>query len=262
MSNEYIENEVNDRLYSSPEDDMSKKRNIEGYEEKFCIELAGKYIILAENQTEENPYLVCNIKYDNMFGMEERYDGIVSDNFIEAMREFITRIDNLLGTLEKERIDSCLPFNRLTNSECIKDSQNADFHDKLLIVKPEILAPEYRSAEHQLVLCVGGFGASVESRGRAVFVKELYSGHECRYNRHQIAGIADTQKIPNWAIDKLLEYNKKDELDKSVEKISKAPKKKSTLQEKLENAKQKVERENAKKESTNKRKKRSWNEVD
>jgi hypothetical protein len=253
---EYIENEVNDRLHNY-KNIIPEKRYIDGYEEKYCIEIAGKYVVLAENLYSESSYLVCNIKYDNPLGMEERYDGSVNDNYIEAMRKFVNRVDGLLKTLEAERCKSGLPLQILTAAEhCIPGSQNADFEDKLIIIKPEILALEYRSAEHQLVLCTGGFGASAEARGRAVYIKELYSGKESRYNRHQIAGLADLKKIPNWAIDKLLESHKKDESDKNVsnapktdikpqEKIPEQKKKKPTLQEKLANAKQKAAQENS-----------------
>ena len=204
----------NNRIHSYPDEFIPKKRNIEGYEEKICIEFAGKYVVLAENQTYPKPYLICNIKYDNLLNFEERYNGAVTDNYIEAMREFISRIGGLVSELETERCESGLPFQPLTAAEyCIPNNPNSDWEDKLIIVKPEILAPEYRSAEHQLVLCTGGNGARAESLGTKVYVKELYSGKNCYYRRHEIAGLADLSKLPNWAIDKLLEYHKRDELN-------------------------------------------------
>ena len=255
-----VEAKINERLNNLKKqaipaglegNEKSGKRNIEGYEEKICIEIAGKYIVLAENSKAEYPYLVCNIKYDNPLNMEERYNGVGTENYLEAMRELINRVDGFITTLETERSESGLPFQTLTTEHCIPKSQNADFEGKLIIIKPEMLAPEYRSAEHQLVLCTGGFGANAESSGRAVYVKELHSGKEWRYNRHQVAGIADPQKIPNWAIDKLLEYHKKDELNMEKEiapKNNKTPTKKPTLEEKLNAAKEKVKETDARKD--------------
>jgi len=194
--------------------DEPKKRNIEGYEEKLNIEFAGKYVVLAENPIVEYPYLVCNIKYDNPLNFEERYNGIITDNYIEAMREFVKRIDKLVESLETEQRESGLPFQTLTAAKyCIPNSNNDDYEGKLIIIKPDRLAPEYRSAEHQLVFCTGGNGARVESLGTKVYVKELYSEKECYYRRDQIAGLADLSKIPSWAIDKLPEYYKHDEFD-------------------------------------------------
>jgi hypothetical protein len=180
-----------------------QKRVINGYEEKYCIEFAGKSTVLAENPAAENPYLVCNIKSDNPLNLEERYNGVVTDNYVEAMREFVTRIDGLVGELEAERSASGLEINKLTTAECLPDSKKMDWNNQLIIVKADILAPEYRSAEHQLALCTGGFGASPNASGRAVYVEELHSGKKARYDRYQIAGIADTAKLPEWARDKL-----------------------------------------------------------
>ena len=209
----HIENAVQERLHlnidtpSTSEHDaeikmnnsVPNKRVIEGYEEKLSIQFAGRAVVLAENLTVDNAFLVCNIKWDNFLGMEERYDGVVTDNYVEAMREFVNRVDELVTILETEREESGLPVQILTFDECIQGSSSTDWDDCLIIIKPESLAPEYRTAEHQLVLCIGGSGARAEARGRAVYVEELYSGNKCRYNRHQVAGIADLSKIPEWA---------------------------------------------------------------
>ena len=187
-------NEVNANSSHAPE-----KRIIEGYEEKFSIQLTGRDVVLAENPAAADSYLICNIKWNNLLGLEERYDGVVTNDYVEAMREFVNRVGDMVTTLESERKKSGLPIQTLASADCIQDSHNTDLTDNLIIIKAESLAPEYRSAEHQLALCTGGFGARPESRGRAVYVEELYSGKNCRYNRHQIAGIADLSKIPEWA---------------------------------------------------------------
>jgi hypothetical protein len=265
-----VEAEVYDRIHNRKKQEIpaglegseqsSDKRIIEGYEEKISIQLAGKYVIFAEKPNDEFPYLVCTAQSNNPLGLEE-YNGIKSDSFIEAMREFSDRVDGLVSQIETERRESGLPFQTLTATEhCLPESHKADYEGKLVIIKPEILSPEYRSAEHQLALATGGFGCNPDSSGRAVYVKELHSGKECRYNRNQIAGLADPQKIPNWAIDKLLEAHKKDELNvntepalkddkKPQEKTSASPKKKpATLQEKLDAAKEKVKEADAQKD--------------
>jgi hypothetical protein len=210
----------------------SNKRIVEGYAEMFYVELAGTSVFLGENPAADYPYLVCNIKTNNPLGMEERHDGIVSDDYLEIIREFVKRIDGLTASLETERRESGIPYNTLTATEyCLPNSQHACFKDQLLIIKPEILAPEYRSAEHQLAICTGGFGADENARGRAVYVTELYSGNNLRYNRNNIAGIANPQKLPSWAVNKLAEYrdNSTSDMDKNIPK--------PTLKAKLDNAK-------------------------
>jgi hypothetical protein len=141
-----VETEVNDRLNNRKKQPIPKefeentkdgKRNIEGYEEKICIEIAGKYVVLAENPKAEYPYLVCNIKYDNPLGLEERYGGVGTDNYLEAMREFINRLDGFVTTLETEQRESGLPLQTLTAAEhCIPDSHKSNYEGKLIIIKP------------------------------------------------------------------------------------------------------------------------------
>ena len=199
----YIEAAVQDCLRADGYKEKPEKNYIEGYEEKFRIQLAGKYIILAEDQLKTEPYLVCSAKHDNPFGLVEYYDGIVSDDYIEAMRDFLKRADSLVETLEAERSETGLQVQKLTVADCIQTGKDMDWEGRLLIVKPESLAPEYRSAQHQLAVCMGGFGSKPNARGNAVYVKELHSGKEMRYERFQIAGIADYDKLPDWAVKKL-----------------------------------------------------------
>ena len=222
-----------------------EKRNINGYEEKFNVQLARRYVVLAENPADPNPYLVCNIRWDNPFSAEEYYDGEVTDDYVEAVLEFTKRVNALAESIEAERRESGLPVQMLTVADCLQNSQSVDWEGRAIIIKPEFLAPEYRSAEHQLVLCTGGSGANPNSSGRAVFVKELYSGKEYRYNRHKIAGLADPAKIPAWAVNRLQEFTK--ETAPPV-KTAEAPQKKLPFHEKLKAAQEAVRQADAQKD--------------
>jgi len=249
-----IEDKITDMIKHSADNPISKnpeKRNIEGYIERFSIDLAGESVVIAENKTNDYPYLVCNIKRDNPLGIEERYNGSVTGNYNEAVREYTQRVETLLVALEQERRSSGLPFHTLTAKDCIPNKRTADWENKLIIVKADILAPEYRSAEHQLVLCMGGFGAKANARGNAVYVKELFSGKECRYDRYQIEGLANPRKMPDWVDEKLMEYAKDGKQAISADSAAKttakpqqktkpAAKKKPSLQEKLDDAKNKA----------------------
>jgi hypothetical protein len=250
----------------------STKRMIEGYEERQSLTIAGQCVVLAENPTAIDPYLVCNIKWDNPLGMEERYDGEVTDDYVEAMREFLKRADGFALTLENARRESGLPVQKLNASYCISAGDDVDLNGKALVVKPESLAPEHRSAEYQYVVCTGGFGAQPNSRGNAVYAKELYSGKQGRYERYQIAGLADPSKMPKWAVDKLIAYQRENEPvvstpgkdlteDKRHEKPSKNATAKPSLLGNLDKNKQKVERDKAEKKDQPPAKKRGASEV-
>ena len=234
---DYIENAVYDRLVAA-EKAPPPKRVIEGYEEKLCIQFGGRETVLAENQDKEQPYLVCSVKWDNPLGIEERYDGIITDNYVEAMREFVGRVDKLGLEIETAREAAGLPLQPLDSGYCLPDSKNTDWNGKVVIIKPENLAPEYRSAEHQYILCSGGNGARPDALGQAVFAQELFSGRKMRYERHQIAGIADPARMPEWAKIKLAELTGQKERD-----AAKPPEKKPSLLGKLDDNKEKVARD-------------------
>jgi hypothetical protein len=129
----------------------------------------------------------------------------------------------------------------LTAADCLPNSDKIDWTGKAIIVKPEALSPEFRTSEHQLVLCTGGFGAKPDAMGRAVYADELHSGKKTRYDRQNIAGIADPSKLPEWAVKKLAEMGtEKAQPQKKCEKPAK------TLQDKLTNAKKKAAENSAK----------------
>lgn len=111
-------------------------------------------------------------------------------------------------SLENERQQRGLPFVTLTEADCLATGRDIDLHDKLIIVDPKNLSPEYRSADHQLQICLGGFGASPNSRGNAVYCKDLYSGEESRFERYNILGVANPERLPEWAKAKITEHNK------------------------------------------------------
>jgi hypothetical protein len=92
---------------------------------------------------------------------------------------------------------------KLTDEHCLPNGKNADFTGKLVVVNANSLLPEYRSSENQLVECSHGNGARPDAIGTSVFGKELFSGKSVVYGRHQILGIANETKLPQWAKDKL-----------------------------------------------------------
>jgi hypothetical protein len=204
---DHIENEVSDRLHSYPDEDTPKKHHIEGYEERASFQLAGRLVILAEKTDAGEPYMVCNCRWDNPLSIYEYYDVQVTSDYLNAVTLFLNYQNALLEQLKTERQQSGLPFQTLTAANCLPNSARDNFEGKLIVIKPEALTPEYRSAEHQLKYCTGGFGANPDSRGSAVFCKDLYSGKESRFERWDVAGIADMQTLPAW-VDKKIALDK------------------------------------------------------
>jgi hypothetical protein len=198
-----IEDAVSDRLNRKKDVVVPQKRLIDGYEEKLSIQLAGRLVIFGENPKSDVPYLVCLSKRDNPLGIEEFYNAAVTDDYLEAMRQFTNELDTLLIGLEDERAAFGTVQPTLTAADCVPKGLDDELAGKLIIIKPDVLSPEYRTADRQLKIVQGGFGARPNARGNAVFCKDLYSGKESRFERYDVLGVADLDRIPEWAKQKL-----------------------------------------------------------
>ena len=82
---------------------------------------------------------------------------------------------------------------------------------KVIAIKPDTLRNEYRRADRQLYFVTGGFGAEANSRGSAVFCKNLHTGENTRFERRDVMGEVKPDRLPDWAkeaIKKLPEKKK------------------------------------------------------
>ena len=184
---------------------MNDKRNIDGYGELFNFQLAGRLVILAENAKADEPFLVCLARWDNPLGAEVYYDASITSDYLEAVKKFIRQEAVLLDALGLQRDLSSLPFKALTAADCVPQGMESDIKSKLVVIKPEALSPEYRSAEYQLGICRTGFGCRPDASGTAVYIDKLSNGETSRFERYEIAGVADPARLPEWAKVKLRE---------------------------------------------------------
>ena len=127
---------------------------------------------------------------------------MVSDDYTELVKLFGERVAE---QAEKTRIElngpklQGIPNDPITAEGCEVIGHGHDLRGKIVVIKPEVLRPEYRRATCQLQLCTGGFGASPNSRGSACFCTELYSGKNSRYERRDILGAIAPEALPKWA---------------------------------------------------------------
>lgn len=120
--------------------------------------------------------------------------------------------------LEQEKIQDAifdmLPM--LDDKSCFKSSNQSDYKGQLLILKPSALAPWAKEPENQLWIAKNGFGTSPDARGRAVYAKSLFDGEDARWERNDFYGIANPEKLPDWArnrIDELQNDNEMEEIE-------------------------------------------------
>ena len=91
----------------------------------------------------------------------------------------------------------------LTSEECMKDSYKEDFTNKLLILRPEILNDQARKPAFQYFYAENGFGCDPNSIGRKVFGTFIADGEKSHFSRSDFIGIADKEKLPEWASKRL-----------------------------------------------------------
>ena len=87
----------------------------------------------------------------------------------------------------------------ITAKDCKPFSQDDAIEDKVIVIRGNVLRPEFRHASHQLMLCTGGFGAQKNARGRTCYCISLYSGKQTSFYRGDVLGVMDKRSLPEWA---------------------------------------------------------------
>jgi hypothetical protein len=198
---------IDERGTSAPSGEPKRVTDA-NYTEKWSVALAGKEVIFAENENDRDdvPYLVCVIGGVDASGVRESAEDETYVDYLDAVRGFVDRVDDLLCSLERERAAFMTVQPTLTAADCLPGGLDENLTGKVVVIKPDVLSPEYRFADHQLKIVRGGFGATSDVRGNAVFCKDLYYGRESRFERDDIAGVIDPARMPKWAED-MLAYN-------------------------------------------------------
>jgi hypothetical protein len=160
-----------------------------GYDVRQAFRINGKEILLAENlKAEENLfYLVCQYVETGIFG--EYSSAVAGDDYLEALRVFTERINKEIGEIQIERDTLNLPANLFTAKDCYPHKYEEIIDGKVVVIKPEVFAPEYRRGDYQLVLVDGGDGTIANPRGNAVYCWHLNSGKHTRFERYDVLGV-------------------------------------------------------------------------
>ena len=179
-----------------------KKRMAGDYVIIHAFHIGDREIVLGENPASKgNDRYMCAFCQNN--GLMAGYtEMMVSKDYPELARLFGERVAE---QAEKTRIDlngpkiQGIPNAPITADGCEVIGYQHDLRGKIVVIKPEVLRPEYRRATSQLYLCDGGFGASPNSRGTACFCTQLYSGKTSRFERSDILGVIAPENLPKWA---------------------------------------------------------------
>ena len=187
---------------------MGELEKVGNYEIIQSIRLGGRVMLLGYNpQDKEATYMTC-YQHFNLMGEKTYPLAVASENYLEIMQEFLKRVQEQQQEAVAFREKRNVPIEMLGEEHCRQRGEDESLEGKLVIIAPASLAAEYRTADCQLGFAVGGFGCTPTARGRAVYFQELYSGDRCRWDSTDILGIADVSKLPDWAKNKLKEYER------------------------------------------------------
>ena len=181
-----------------------EKRMVDTYEIEHAIHVGDKEILFGVDETKTDcPYMVCYCSCDNPMGIDQYFDAAGSADYLEMMSEFTARVTAQLEAVKAERDKITIPLSPFTPEHCTPNDYRESIENKVVVIRAKHLRPEYRTADKQLVLVTGGFGAVADARGRAVYTIALYSGKESRWNREDILGTVKPEYMPDWAKERL-----------------------------------------------------------
>jgi len=177
-----------------------EKRMIGGFEVQFAMHVGPREVVfLLDPASADTPYMVGYCDIMPGLGIEQLFEVLGSDDYLEMMDEFLYRaqIQVDLARTEKDKVPG--PQEVFGAAQCLpSDGTEQDFRDRVVVIKPEALRPEYRNAAQQTVLVMGGFGAAPNAMGRAVFGNNVFSGEKSDWRREDVLGVLDPAKAPGW----------------------------------------------------------------
>ena len=185
-----------------------EKRKIGEYTVLCSVNVGEKEIILASNEqsTDGEKFLCGFVERNDLFELCK--ECVVSDDYIEIVHLFGSRVANE-AELFKEQVEKLdIPITLITEADCIPDHYSADTNVKISAIDPKVFKPDFQRADRQLSYVTGGFGASANSRGGAVFCTNLHTGKNTRFERMDVMSEVKPECMPDWAKEKIAAMNR------------------------------------------------------
>jgi hypothetical protein len=178
------------------------------YEITLAVPIGGKEVVLGVDEANVDPYFCGLCTRGDMI---DRFEGcMVGRNYADAMVLFGQRIQERAEMILDEQAKAGIPLDLLSAEDCYPNDYRESIVGKVVAIRRRSLAPEYRTANHQLVYVTGGSGALGNSRGNACFCINLYSGKHIRWERYDVQGQVRPERLPRWAKERLaiVEYER------------------------------------------------------
>ena len=170
------------------------------------IQIGHKEIAFGENPKAEKDqrYMCCYV--EQLAVWDTFPEALVSDDFAEIAKIFGERITKAADEIlkENEHIKSQIGEDgEIKKDICDPISEQDNLEGQIIVIRGDVLRPEFRHASRQLMLCTGGNGAQPMARGRTCFCTYLYDGAKTSYYRSQVLGVIRPDALPEWAKDGL-----------------------------------------------------------
>jgi hypothetical protein len=196
--------------------EQNEKRFISdtGYEVLRSQWVGGREFLLTENPNADLEVRYIVATYEQKFVVGQYVECWASNDFNKAVQEFKIRIHTAREEIKGELNKRGLPHELFTAEHCVPYDYAQDLNKKIVAIKAEYLAPEYRRGSEQLMYVTGDFGAFSNSHGSAVFCVRLSDGIRVRCERYQVLGIV--KEPPDWAkrrLDVVKKENKRERSD-------------------------------------------------
>ena len=181
---------------------MDEKRMVGDYTVLNSMYIGHREIILGENPKAASgeKYVCCYA--ERVLFYEQYLEAQVSDDFAEIVKLYGERVTQAADEImkETEKVTSEIGMNvEITAKDWKPISHDDAIEDKVIVIRGNVLRPEFRHASHQLLLCTGGFGAQKNARGRTCYCISLYSGKQTSFYRSDVLGVMDKHSLPEWA---------------------------------------------------------------
>ena len=176
-----------------------EKRTVYDYEVLFTMYVGSREVVmLFDPKSSETPYMVGYCESNPDIGTEHLLEVVGSDDYLEAVDEFLCRVQSQVAQVRTDRERTNEPQEVLGQKHCLLGGMEKNLNGCVVVLRPGTLRPEYRNAANQLIYVTGGFGAAPNSRGSAMFGNNVFSGENAKCRRHDIIGVLDPAKAPDW----------------------------------------------------------------
>lgn len=193
-----------------------EKRMADSYEITQAIHVGDKEVVFGidEHNTKNLKYMCAFYQKNVLFS--QYIESMVSDDYLEIMKLFAERVSAQCDRTRAEVEQVTVPIAVIMPEQCVLDDWEKSIAGKVVVLRPEVLRQEYRTANNQLWLCDRGFGTQSKSRGAACYAINLYSGESSRFERRDVLG--EMKVLPEWAKERLAVIQAEREANRNLRK--------------------------------------------